>query len=115
MKPRLVRFAVDLQPPTAEAVRNFAEASGRPVNDVMVAALEVGLGRVMGEFNRQKREAAKVAVRVHNARFTAEVAEAAAAQAERNRKAVLARLSAPAAAKPAPAGEWWEDDDGPTL
>jgi len=109
--PRLVRFAVDLQPPTAEAVRNFAEASGRPVNDVMVAALEVGLGRVMGDFNRQKREAAKVAVRVHNARMAAEIEAERKARAEANRKAALARVNAatPAAAPP------WSDDDGGSL
>ena len=114
--PRMVRFAVDLQPPTAEAVRNFAEASGRPVNDVMVAALEVGLGRVMGDFNRQKREAAKVAVRVHNARMAAEIeaerkarAEARVAaeqkaRAEAQHKAALARFAAPP-----------DDDDGGSL
>jgi hypothetical protein len=109
--PRLVRIAVDLQPPTAEAVRNFAEASGRPVNDVMVAALDVGLGRVMGEFNRQKREAAKVAVRVHNARVAAEEKARAEARAEAQRKAALARLTAaiPGAAHP------WSDDDGGPL
>lgn len=98
MKPRLVKFAVELQPPTAEALRNFAEASGRTVNDVMVAALEVGLGRVMADWNRQKREAAKVAVRVHSARM--------AARAEAARKA---------APPPTPTPPGWWDDDGPTL
>ena len=111
--PRLVRFAVDLQPPTAEAVRNFAEASGRPDNDVMDAAMEVGLGRVMGDFNRQKREAAKVAVRVHNARLVAECEAAKVARAEAQRKAALARVNAlvpaPTTARP------WDDDDGGTL
>jgi hypothetical protein len=81
------------------------------VNDVVVAALEVGLGRVMGDFNRQKREAAKVAVRVHNARMMAEIEAEQKARAEAQRKAALARVNAaiPAAARAGDADDEWPD------
>jgi hypothetical protein len=118
VKPPLVRFAVDLQPPTAEALRNFAEASGRPVSDVMVAALDLGLARMMGDFNRQKREAAKVDAQVRWARQTATQKAAAAvwsakvkAEEEARAAAALARVNAaiPAAARAGEVDDEWPD------
>lgn len=116
MKPQLVSVVVNLQPRVATALQNLVTASGRERNDVLAAAVELGLARAMGEFNRHKREAAKVEAQARWARQLAAEERAEAARAEAHRKAALAKVNAlvPAPATTAPAEGWW-DDDGPTL
>ena len=113
MTQKLVSVVVNLQPRVATALQNLVTASGRERNDVLASAVELGLARAMGEFNRHKREAAKVEAQARWARQMAAEERDDAARAEGHRKAALAQVNALIPAPSTPAR--WEDDDGPTL